>query len=79
MPERFVLEFQPEEGTWMEEAQCIAREFERLEDGSYICSPGSSATWIRCVEHHDAHFVHVDGGGDRHRYRLVPLPIAPGS
>ena len=79
MPGRFALEFQTGDGTWMEEAGCLAREFERLPDGSYICSSGSSATWIRCVERHDDHFVHVDGDGERHRYRLVPLPIAPGS
>ena len=77
MPERFVLMFQTGDGTWMEEAQCAAGEFQRLEDGGFVCSSGGSATWIRCVERHDAHFVHVDGGGDRHRYRLVPLPSLP--
>ena len=79
MPEHFLLEFQAEDGTWIEEAHCLSREVERLEDGSYICSSGGSATWIRCVDHRGDHFVHVDGGGERHRYRLVPLPVAPGS
>ena len=57
----------------MTEASCRARDFERLDDGAYIYSGGSSGLWIRCVECHSDHFIHVDGGGDRHRYRLVPL------
>lgn len=35
---------------WMDEAICIARRFERLADGSYVCSEFSSGLWIRCVE-----------------------------
>ena len=58
----------------MEEARCLATEFDRQPDGAYVCPSGSSGTWIRCVEHLDEGFVHVDGGGDRHTYRLVPLP-----
>jgi hypothetical protein len=61
----------------MEEARCLATEFERLEDGAYICSAGGSATRIRCVKYLDEGFVHVDGGGNRSEYRLVPLPPLP--
>jgi len=33
---------------------------------------------IRCIAHHDGWLEQVDGGGDVHRYRLVPLPPEPG-
>lgn len=77
MPERFLLQFLTEEREWMTEAVCAADRFERLADGSYICSDFSSGVWIRCVAHHDGYFEHVDGGGEGkvHRYRLVELPI----
>lgn len=60
----------------MDEATCLARRFERRDDGSYFCSEFSSGLWIPCLETHEDHFVHVDGAGERHRYRLVPLPTA---
>jgi hypothetical protein len=37
-------------------------------------SAGSSDSPSVCVEHHDGHFVHVDGTGERFRYRLLPIP-----
>jgi hypothetical protein len=43
------------------QAVCLRRRFERLEDGSYICSEFSSALWIRCIAHHDGYFEHVEG------------------
>src|SRR5512139_2791662 len=75
MPDRFELQVQAEHGDWIGEAICLRRRFERLEDGSYICSEFSSGLWIRCIAHHDGYFEHVDGGGEGvvHRYRLVPL------
>lgn len=75
MPERFLLQFMTEDGSWMDEAICLRRRFERLEDGSYICSEFSSGLWIRCIADHDGSFDHVDGGGKLHRYRLLPLPM----
>jgi hypothetical protein len=68
MPDRFLLQFRTEDGGWMDEAVCLARRFERRADGSYVCSEFSSGLWIRCVEKHDDHFVHLDGTGRRHRY-----------
>jgi hypothetical protein len=44
MPERFALEFQLEKGDWMLEAESGAERFERLDDGSYICSDGASGS-----------------------------------
>jgi hypothetical protein len=64
MPEHFLLEVRADDGSWMEEARCLRSEFDRLPDGAYICSSGSSGTWIRCVEYLDQGFVHVDGGGN---------------
>ena len=75
LPERFALEFRTDSGEWVTEAICLADRFERLADGSYICSEYSSGLWLRCVAHHDGWFEHMDGGGDLFRYRLVPLPI----
>ncbi len=60
----------------MGEALCWARDFNRLDDNSWIYSGGGSALWIRCVAQHGDHFEHVDGGGQLHRYRL--LPRSPG-
>jgi hypothetical protein len=50
MPGRFALEFQTDDGEWMTEAVCVADQFERLDDGSYICSRFSSGLWVRCVK-----------------------------
>lgn len=77
MPERFVLEFQLDDGSWMDWGAYKADYFQRLDDGTYVGGGNGSPVWIRCVEQHEDHFIHVDGGGDRHRYRLVPLPTVP--
>lgn len=77
MPERFELQIQGEDGTWIGEAICLRGRFEHLGDGSYICSEFSTATWIRCIAHRADGFDHVDGGGQLSRYRLVELPESP--
>jgi hypothetical protein len=77
MPKRFALQLQGSDGAWLDDAVCLQREFERLPDGSYICSAFGSATWIRCVGHREDGFDHVDGGGQLSRYRLVELPEPP--
>ena len=48
----------------MDEAVCLRRRFERLNNGSYICSEFSSGLWFRCIADHGDHFEHVDGGGE---------------
>jgi hypothetical protein len=78
MPRRFILEFWLEDGGWMDWGAYPRRLFERLPDGSYVCGCHGSTVWIRCIAHHGDHFEHIDGGGDVHRYRLVPLPPEPG-
>lgn len=77
MPPRFALEIQLDDGDWMLEAVCAANQFDRTDDGAYICSSFSSGLWIRCVERHADHFVHIDGGGKTHRYRIKQLPEQP--
>jgi hypothetical protein len=74
MPERFDLQFETPNGRWMSEAVSGRDRFARLEDGSYINGDGGSGLWIRCIEMRSDYFVHVDGGGNRYKYRLVPLP-----
>jgi len=76
MSERFEFQFF-ERGVWMGEAQCLARDFTRNEDGSYVGSAGGSPIWFRCVEKRDDGFIHVDGTGRRFIYRLLPLPVPP--
>lgn len=74
-PEHFDLQVF-ENGAWVSIVAAGADEFERQPDGSYVCSPGYTLVFLRCVEKHDNYFVHVDGGGQgqRFKYRLVPLP-----
>jgi len=71
LPDRFELQFLTDRGQWIGEALCWRRDFNRLDDNSWIYSGGASALWIRYVAHHGDHFEHVDGGGNLHRYRLV--------
>jgi len=78
MPKRFILSSRPTTGTGWTGAPTPRRLFERLPDGSYVCGGHGSTVWIRCIAHHAEYFEHVDGGGELHRYRLVPLPPEPG-
>lgn len=73
LPERFDLRVQAQDGTWLSQAISGAAEFERQSDGSYVCAPGHTLIVLRCVERHADHFVHANGDGELHRYRLVPL------
>lgn len=78
MPEAFVLEFMTPQGTWMDEGWYMARAFQRLPDGMYVCSLEGTLQKIRCVEKlPDGSFIHLDGGGERHHYRLVPSDWRP--
>lgn len=77
MPDWFVLECECDDGTWIDQAFCTPENFCRNADGSYLCSDGGSGLWIRALAlHRDGVIDHVDGGGTRHRYRLLPLPHA---
>jgi hypothetical protein len=61
-----------------DEAIWRADRFDAWDDGRHIRGEFSSGPWTRCMAHHDAWFGHVDGGGEVHRYRLVPPPLVPG-
>lgn len=75
MPDWFALGFQLPTGDWIDQAFCTPEQFSRERDGSYLRSDGGSGLWIR-ASHIDKRGVidHVDGAGERHRYRLLPLP-----
>src|SRR4051794_41882799 len=76
-PARFALEVQLDNGVWITEVTATPNDFDRLADGSYICSSGASGLWVRCIEDRGEHFIHVDGSGERFRYRLVDLDGPP--
>lgn len=79
-PERFDLQVE-EEGSWFSIVAAGADEFEHQPDGSYVCSPGYTLVFLRCIEKHEDHFIHVDGDGKgrRFKYRLVALPRRGGA
>lgn len=77
MPDWFVLEVQQPDGRWVDQAFCTAEDFCRNDDGSYLRWDGGSGLWLRAVDI-DPHGAirHLDGSGQHHRCRLVPLPNA---
>lgn len=78
LPPTFILEIRSEAGIWSEWGAYRAKDFERLEDGTYVCAGhGGSPTWLRCIAHRDGYFEHVDGGGQGqvHAYRITPVNI----
>lgn len=74
LPPRFEFQFF-ENGSWWGEAQCLATQFTRMDDGSYVGSAGGSPIWFRCIAKHRDYFIHVDGTGTLFVYRLLPLPL----
>ena len=54
MSKRFLLQFQLKDGSWMDEAICLRRRFERLDNASYISSEFRAGLWIRCIACHGA-------------------------
>jgi hypothetical protein len=75
LPERFELQVQEAYGNFETFVVAGADDFERQTDGSYVCSNGGTLIFLRAVEVHDDHFVHVDGDGQGRgfSYRLVPF------
>lgn len=73
LPEHFMLQIKTEQGEWWEQAVCRADQFARLDDDTYICRSVGSPIWLRCVEKHRDHIVHVDGTGKRFEYRLLAV------
>lgn len=73
IPHRFMLQIRTRAGTWLEEAVSTAERTHRLEDGSYTVGTGGVGIMFRCIEGTADGFVHVDGGGRRFDYRLLPI------
>jgi hypothetical protein len=74
MPDEFVLEALTATGDWIDWAKCRASEFERLDDGAYVCQGEGSPIWLRCLRQDGSILYVVDGAGDPYTYRLVPFP-----
>jgi hypothetical protein len=68
-----------ENGRWWSHLIASPGDFKRQPDGSYVCSPGYTLCFIRCVEKRKDHFIHVDGDGRgrRFKYRLLPVDTLP--
>lgn len=75
LPPRFQLEVRDGRGEWTDLGSFRRRDFERLDDGAYVCGDYShSPVYLRCIAHRDGYFEHVDQGGhgDIYAYRIVP-------
>jgi len=71
MPDGFILETLEDSESWLEWGRYRREHFDRLPDGSYVCSGhGGSPTWIRCVRREDEWLHVIDGGGRPFTYRL---------
>jgi hypothetical protein len=74
MPERFALEFQADDGEWMLEAICLAEQFYRQDDGSYICAPiGQRMRGLLRVE--AAAFIGFSNGAESVRLSRRPRVV----
>src|SRR5262245_6825577 len=63
----------------MLEAICLAEQFSRQDDGSYVCGEFSSGLWIRCIARRDRSFsieVGLPFFSHRSRSRRSDLRIA---
>ncbi len=75
MPERFVLEVPTYEGGWIDHGLFRAADFDRLDDGAYLCAGhGGSPLYLRCLEQRGHELDVLDGQDDAYTYRLVAYP-----
>ena len=75
MPDEFVLESLDAEGSWIDAGRFRSGDFDRLEDGTYVCSTGAGTPlWLRCVRQDGSVIYVVDGEGNPYTYRLHPFP-----
>ena len=50
MPDQFVLEVPTEQGSWIDHGLFRASDFDRLDDGAYLCAGhGGSPVYLRCL------------------------------
>jgi hypothetical protein len=74
LPDEFVLEHETRDGGWIDHGRYNARDFQRLDDGAYVCSAGGSPTWLRCLRRDGDVLTVADGAGRPYRARIVPFP-----
>ncbi len=73
MPERFVLEVPAEEGGWIDHGLFRAADFDRLDDGAYLCAGhGGSPVYLRCLEQRGNDLDVLDGDSNVFTYRVAP-------
>ncbi len=74
MSQHFVLECLTDTGAWIEWGHYASSSFDRLDDGTYLCSGhGGSPLYLRCLRQEGDVIYAVDGGGDPFTYRMRPL------
>ena len=75
MPERFVLEVPTDEGGWIDHGLFRAADFDRLDDGAYLCAEhGGSPVFMRCIEQRGPELDVLDYANNVFTYRLVAYP-----
>ena len=75
MPDQFVLEVPTDEGGWIDHGLFRAADFDRLDDGAYLCAGhGGSPLYLRCLEQRGHELDVLDGGNNLFTYRLVAYP-----
>jgi hypothetical protein len=74
MPDHFVLECLTSDGSWIDWGLYESSAFDRLSDGTYLCTTGGSPMYLRCLRQDGSVLYVLDGAGDPYTYRLVPFP-----
>src|SRR4051794_18378364 len=74
MPEHVILETQSSTGEWVDHGRFARKAFERLADGTYVCSGHGGPLFLRCLRQDGSVIYVVDGGGQPFAYKLVPFP-----
>ena len=75
MPERFILEYRSDDGSWTDWGLYFADSFMRLPDGSYTTDHSNgSPVHLRCVRQRELEIEVIVGTSERDTYRLVPFP-----
>jgi len=75
LPPYFAIDVPDDSGGWETHGTYPRHLFDRLEDGTYVCSGhGGSPLFLRVI-HQDGDLLTVlDGMGDEYLYKIVALP-----
>ena len=75
MPDQFVLEVPTEQGGWIDHGLFRASDFDRLDDGAYLCAGhGGSPVYLRGLEQRGPELDVSDGANNVCTYRLITYP-----